>query len=93
MLDCCQLGGAYAVRVKSLRGIVKVLDGEIAMLDSRITNALNDHHGYHVIQQIPGVGRMLAAVFVAEIGDVSRFPSAPRLCSWAGMTPSHRESD
>jgi transposase len=32
-------------------------------------------------------------VFVAEIGDVSRFARPQQLCSWAGMTPKHRESD
>ena len=32
-------------------------------------------------------------MFVAEIGDVARFPTADRLCSWAGPTPRHRESD
>ena len=42
---------------------------------------------------IPGVGPVLAAVFVAEIGDVSRFKSARHLCSWAGLTPTHHESD
>ena len=36
---------------------------------------------------------MLAAVFVAEIGDVTRFAGPAQLCSWAGMTPRHRESD
>ena len=36
---------------------------------------------------------MLGAVFCAEIGDVSRFDSAKKLCSWAGLTPKHRESD
>ena len=36
---------------------------------------------------------MLAAVIVAEIGDIRRFPGAARLCSWAGLTPRHRESD
>jgi transposase len=30
---------------------------------------------------------------VAEIGDVSRFPAADKLCCWAGLTPRHRESD
>jgi transposase len=93
LLDSCQLGDAYGLRVQSLRGLVKVLDREVAMLDDRIAAAFKDHRGYHVIQEIPGVGKVLAAVFVAEIGDVSRFPSAPKLCSWAGMTPSHRESD
>jgi Transposase IS116/IS110/IS902 family len=38
-------------------------------------------------------GPVWAAVFVAEIGDVTRFASARHLCSWAGLTPRHRESD
>lgn len=36
---------------------------------------------------------VIAAVFVAEIGDVSRFEAPKRLSSWAGLTPLHRESD
>ena len=39
------------------------------------------------------MGRVFAAVFVAEIGDVHRFDSPQALCSWAGLTPIHRESD
>jgi transposase len=35
----------------------------------------------------------MAAIFVAEIGDVSRFPTPQHLCSWAGLTPKHSESD
>jgi len=30
---------------------------------------------------------------VAEIGDISRFPSARKLCAWAGLTPRVRNSD
>jgi hypothetical protein len=46
-----------------------------------------------VIRQLPGVGPTFAAVFVAELGDVSRFAGAPQACSWAGLTARHRESD
>jgi len=49
--------------------------------------------GFQAIQAIPGVGATLAAIFVAEIGDVTRFHSARHLTSWAGLTPKHRESD
>jgi transposase len=35
----------------------------------------------------------MAAILVAEIGDVRRFRSAAALCSWAGLTPKHKESD
>ena len=43
--------------------------------------------------QLPGIGPVLAAVIVAGIGDVTRFPDAGPLCYWAGLTPRHRESD
>ena len=49
--------------------------------------------GYTALQQFPGIGPVLAAVFVAEVGDVTRFKTAPQLACWAGLTPKHRESD
>ena len=33
------------------------------------------------------MGRTIDAIFCAEIGDFSRFRSAPALCSWAGLAP------
>ena len=45
------------------------------------------------IQPIPGVGPILGAVFVAEIGDITRFTKPQQLASWAGLTPKHHESD
>ena len=42
---------------------------------------------------IPGVGQSIAEVIVAETGaDMSRFPSAGHLASWAGVCPGHYES-
>ena len=45
------------------------------------------------MQAINGIGPISAAVLVAEIGDVTRFPTPAHLCSWVGLTPRHRESD
>jgi transposase len=39
------------------------------------------------------VGPILGGVFVAEIGDITRFPGPTQLASWAGLTPKHHESD
>jgi transposase len=36
---------------------------------------------------------VLGAVICAEIGDVTRFRKPGQLCSWAGLTPRHYESD
>jgi transposase len=92
-LDELELPHAYAVRVESLRDLVGGYDREVAMLEREIHGWLKDDAGYGAIQAIDGVGRTLAAVFAAEIGDVSRFPNPQTLCSWAGLTPKHRESD
>jgi transposase len=93
LLDTCPLGDAYAVRVESLRELIELVGREITMLQGRVDDWLADDAGFHAVQAIPGVGPVLAAVFVAEIGDVSRFPTARHLASWAGLTPSHHESD
>jgi transposase len=76
-----------------LRDLVEMFDREIAMLERLIHHRLRDDPGYRAIQSIDGVGRVLAAIFVAEIGDVGRFANPEALCSWAGLTPRHRESD
>jgi transposase len=36
---------------------------------------------------------VLGAVICAEIGEVTRFARPGQLCSWAGLTPRHHESD
>jgi transposase len=79
--------------VLSLRRLIDAYTFEIDILAKRLTAALKPHRGFQAIQAIPGVGPVLAAVFVAEIGDVTRFPGPQQLSSWAGMTPRHRESD
>jgi transposase len=46
-----------------------------------------------LLDTIPGVSQRTAEILLAEIGtDMSRFPSAKHLASWAGMCPGHHES-
>lgn len=46
-----------------------------------------------LLDTIPGVGREVAEIIVSEIGiDMSRFPSADSLASWAGVAPGNNES-
>ena len=46
-----------------------------------------------LLDTIPGVARQTAEIIVAEIGtDMSRFPSAAHLASWAGVAPGNNES-
>ena len=87
------LDRAYAERISSLLDLIDILGEHEARFAALTAEKLRTHRGYHVIQRIPGVGPVLAAVFIAEIGDVRRFAGPAHLCSWAGLTPTHRESD
>ena len=50
-------------------------------------------HQIELLQTIPGVGPQVAQVIVAETGaDMSKFPSAAHLASWAGLAPAMYES-
>jgi transposase len=84
---------AYAQRIRSLLELIDVLDSHEERFAAMIAERLNTDRGYQAIQHVPGIGPTLAAVFVAEIGDVHRFTDPAHLCSWAGLTPRHRESD
>jgi transposase len=92
-LAAAPLDAPYRARVNSLLRLIDAYDWEIDLAAKLIAQRLAHDPGYQVIQQIPGVGPTLAAVFVAEIGDVHRFRGPRQLCSWAGLTPRHRESD
>jgi transposase len=92
-LDTLQLPDAYTIRIESLRDLVGAVDREVTMLERTIHTRLKNDRGYVAVQHLDGVGRVLGAVFCAEIGDAGRFPGPDALCSWAGLTPRHRESD
>jgi transposase len=80
-------------RVESLARVITALDFEIDLYAKLVAGRLRTDPGYRAIQTIPGVGPLLGAVFVAEIGDITRFRTPQQLASWAGLTPKHHESD
>ena len=46
-----------------------------------------------VLTALPGVGQFTALVMLAEIGDITRFPSVRKLASWAGLGWPRRSAD
>jgi transposase len=72
--------------IDGLAPLIDRIDGELhalAKADPRVK----------VLTTLPGVGEFTALVMLAEIGDITRFPSARKLASWAGLTPTVRGSD
>jgi transposase len=72
--------------IDGLAPVIDRIDGELrlhARADPRVK----------VLTTLPGVGQFTALVMLAEIGDITRFGSARKLASWAGLTPTVRGSD
>jgi transposase len=70
------------------------LDEAIARVSAEIDQRLTaEQEAIALLDTIPGVGQRAAEILIAEIGtDMSRFPSAKHLASWAGMCPGNHES-
>jgi transposase len=66
----------------------------INTLTARIEMMIEPFQGFReLICTIPGISTLTADVIVAETGaDMTRFPTAKHLASWAGTTPGHNES-
>lgn len=73
---------------------IDALDEAIERMSTEIAERLRPYEQQiQRLSTIPGVKRRLAEVILAEIGpDMSRFPSARHLASWAGMCPGNNES-
>ena len=90
-LDELPLPQPYSWKVASLRQLIGWLSAEITVLEQVTADLLAGHDAYRAVQQLPGIGPVPVAV--DGIGDITRFRHPARLCSWAGLTPRHYESD
>jgi transposase len=70
------------------------IDADIAALDGQIEKLLTPFAVEAArLDEIPGIGPVAAAVIIAEIGvDMTRFPTAGHLCSWARFAPGVKTS-
>ena len=84
----------HALLIGAILAHLEFLDGQIEGLSDAIEVALAPFAGgVRLACTIPGVQRRTAEVLLAEIGtDMSRFPSAGHLASWAGQCPGNHQS-
>ncbi len=72
--------------------IIEALNDNIIKIDVRIRNAAKKNHDAQPLLSIKGIGDCLALTLAASIDGISRFPDSRRLCSYAGVVPSVRNS-
>lgn len=69
--------------IQSVQSEIDALDNQIKLIVDELNTPLIS---------IPGIGHILAAIILAEIGDVERFSSPAKLLAFAGMEPSTYQS-
>jgi transposase len=72
---------------------IDALEPVIDRLDAELRQHAKADPRVKILTALPGVGQFTALVILAEIGDITRFGSARKLASWAGLTPTVRGSD
>ena len=87
LLERLDAPAPYLARVGSLRRLIDDLDVEVDLFARLVRGRLVTDPGYRAVQQIPGIGPTLGAVFVAEIGDVHPVPRTGAAGLLGGVDP------
>lgn len=94
---------AFALELKLLLDQIEFIENQISAIEQAIEEAMAELAAmnqstdlpegvYHVIETIPGIGRILAAAIIGETGDIGRFVSARKYVAFAGLDATVRES-
>lgn len=81
---------AFALQLRQLLEMIDLLERQLNELDFEIEQRMNKLNT--CITTCPGVGKVLGAVILSEIGDISRFPEPKKLVAFVGIDPSVHQS-
>jgi transposase len=92
-LAALDLPAAQRLVVDNCLALIDTISPLVAGLERELLARARPDPRVAALQALPGIGPITAMTLVAEIGDISRFPTARKLCAWAGLTPAVRNSD
>lgn len=81
--------------IKTILDHIDYLTDQIDKLDKEVAERMSDYQeDIERLDSIPGIAKKMAEQMLAELGtDIKKqFPSAPQMCSWAGLVPGNNES-
>jgi len=84
----------HMVLVGQILAHIDYLEQAVTQMENEIERSLAPFlQALELLQTIPAIKSVAASAILAEIGtDMSRFPSAGHLASWAGLCPSNKQS-
>jgi transposase len=81
---------AFAMQLRQLLEMIALLEKQLLELEDEIIQYLRKMDTY--ITTCPGIGDVLGAIILSEIGDVSRFEHPKKLVAFVGIDPSVKQS-
>jgi len=81
---------SFSLQLKLLIEQIKFIEAQVSDVDAEITVILDKINS--PITTIPGIGSVIAAAILGEIGDISRFANASKLAAYAGIDASVSQS-
>ncbi len=79
-------------RIDCFLKIMNTIDYEIKDIDKKLKENKTSSKEVYLLQTMPGIGKYAAQVIQSEIGNIARFSSPKKLCSYAGIIPSQNQS-
>jgi transposase len=80
------------MQLNSLFEIIDSLDRQIDSFTSKIASIAKEDHRVRLLMSMPGIDYLTALTVIAEIADITRFQTPWKLVSYAGLSPTHRDS-
>lgn len=87
--------GVPAVWLQSITTLISViddLDRQITPIERELRPLAHSNDQVRLLMSIPGIAELLGLTLVAEVGDISRFPTARKLVGYSGLTPTIKQS-
>ena len=80
----------FSMQLRQLLEMIELLEEQLVELETEITQYLRKMDTY--ITTCPGIGEVLGAIILSEIGDISRFEQPKKLVAFVGVDPSVKQS-
>jgi transposase len=91
-LEQIELPAPCDLLLKQQLSLLRELQSRIREDEKTLEKMMEKTPALEQVSSIPGMGPILAAVVVSEIDGIGRFPSAQKLCGYAGLCPSTSSS-
>jgi transposase len=92
LLDRLAIPQPWRETVDASLYLIDYLQSEIDAIERQLRASGADHRYVPLLLTVPGIGWVLAFTIAAEIGDITRFPSARKLTGYTGLCPRVHQS-